>query len=57
VTHPNGGWVETLTFPDDAPKRTWVENDDWNPFLDESPAPEGGDSAQRADLPRIDDEG
>lgn len=40
VTHPNGGWVETLTFPDDEPKSTWVEGD-WNPFLDEPPAPEG----------------
>jgi non-ribosomal peptide synthetase component F len=41
VAHPNGNWVETLTFPDQAPKRAWADGDDWNPFSDEGPAPEG----------------
>lgn len=40
VTHPQGNWVETLTFPDQVPKRAWVDGD-WNPFSDEWPAPEG----------------
>jgi hypothetical protein len=49
VAHPNGQWVETLTVPYDAPKRVWVEGDDWNPFSDEWPASEGEEPGDSVD--------